>query len=85
MRTIKYVIKNELGIHARPAAAIVKTLSAFSCGAQIGSGGKFVDGRRIFAVIGLELKQGDEMTAVFTGADEDEAASALHAFLNANY
>jgi phosphocarrier protein len=85
VKTIKHVIKNELGIHTRPAAAIVKTLSAFSSDAQIGVNGKFADGRRIFAVIGLELKQGDEMTAVLTGADEDEAASALHAFLNANY
>ena len=83
MKEIKYVIKDELGIHARPAGLLVKKLIEFPGNVQIGNAQKMVDGKRIFSVMGLGFKQGDEMTLTFEGAGEVEAAAAAEQFLKA--
>ena len=84
MREVRYVITDELGIHARPAGLLVKKLAEFSGEVQIGSSAKMVDGKRLFAVMGLGLKQGDEMILTFNGAGEDEAAAVAEQFLVEN-
>lgn len=84
MITIKYVITDELGIHARPAGKLVKKTAEFSCSAKIGTLEKMVDAKRIMGVMGLALKQGDELSMVFEGERETEAAAALEAFLKEN-
>ena len=84
MKTLKHIIKYEHGLHARPAGLLVKALSEFSCEARVGTSRKMVDGKRVFAVMGLGLKQGDEMTLTFDGSDEDAASARLEQFLYEN-
>lgn len=84
MKEIKYVITDELGIHARPAGQLVKEASKFQSNIQIGTPDKMVDAKRIMGVMGMSIKQGDEVTLSFDGADEDAAAEAIEAFLKAN-
>lgn len=40
MKEFKYTIKDELGIHARPAGLLVKEAAAFPCKVTIEKGGK---------------------------------------------
>ena len=84
MVTVKHVIADELGIHARPAGLLVKQLSGFSGNVQLGSTQKMVDGKRLFSVMSLGLKQGDEMRLTFEGPGEENAAAEAEAFLKAN-
>ena len=84
MKKLKHIIRYELGLHARPAGLLVKTLSEFSCETMAGTPLKMVDGKRVFAVMGLGLKQGDEITLTFDGTDEDAAAAKAESFLNTN-
>lgn len=84
MRNLKYRITDELGIHARPAGQLVKTASAFQCDIRIGTPEKMVDAKRIMGVMGLALKQGDELTMDFDGPDEAEAMAAVEEFLKQN-
>lgn len=84
MKELKYVITDELGIHARPAGRLVKAASAFKCDIQVGSPAKMVDAKRVMGVMGLVMKQGDELTMTFSGQDEEEAAQALDIFLKSN-
>ena len=84
LKELKYIIKYELGIHARPAGLLVKMLGEFSSEARVGTPDKMVDGKRVFAVMSLGLKQGDEMTLTFDGPDEDAAAARAEQFLSAN-
>ena len=81
MKELKHIIRYESGIHARPAGLLVKMLSEFLCETRVGTPLKMVDGKRVFAVMGLGLKQGDEMTLTFDGADEDAAAVRAELFL----
>ena len=82
MKKIKHVIRYEQGIHARPAGLLVKMISEFSCEARVGTPLKMVDGKRVFAVMSLGLKQGDEMTLTFDGPDEEAAAASAELFLS---
>ena len=46
--------------------------------------GKAADAKKLLALMGLGIKQGDEITVKVDGADEDAAAAAIEAFLKEN-
>ena len=84
MKEIRYVIADELGIHARPAGNLIKVASKYQCDIKIGTPTKMVDAKRIMGVMGLALKQNDEITMTFDGVDEDTAATGMETFLQEN-
>ena len=84
MKEFKYVIKDEQGIHARPAGVFVKEAAAFPCKGTIEKDGKEADAKRIFAVMGLAVKCGQEITLKTDGENEEEAMNKLSAFLEEN-
>ena len=85
MKEFKYVIKDEQGIHARPAGLFVKEAAAFPCKVTIEKDGKEADAKRIFAVMGLAVKCGQEITLKTDGENEEEAMNKLSAFLEENF
>ncbi len=84
MKELKYVIKDKLGIHARPAGLFVKEAAAFPCAVTICKGDKEVDAKRILGVMGLGVKCGEEVTIRTDGDREEEAAVTLQRFLEEN-
>ena len=77
-------IENKTGIHARPAGLLVKEAAKFASSTTIAKGAKKGDLKRIFGVMALGVKKGEEITVTCEGADEDAAAAALEAFFKAN-
>ena len=84
MKEFTYTIKDELGIHARPAGLLVKEAAAFPCAVTITKDGKEVDAKRIFGVMGLGVKCGQEITLKTDGEKEEEAMETLSKFLEEN-
>ncbi|PXV89037.1 phosphocarrier protein [Lachnotalea glycerini] len=84
MKNFKYVIKDEIGIHARPAGLLVKEAGKFQSAITLKSGAKSGDAKRIFGIMGMAVKQNDEVTVEADGADEDEAIAALKKFFEEN-
>jgi len=84
MKTIKYVITDELGIHARPAGIIVKLVKAYNSKILIGRPEKMVDATKIIGIMSLCMKQGDEIHITVEGEDESEAAAAIKTLLEEN-
>ncbi len=84
MKEFNYVIKDELGIHARPAGLLVKEAAKFQSAIKVKKDGKEADAKRIFGIMGLGVKKDNEITVSADGADEAEAIAALEAFFNAN-
>ena len=84
MKEFKYIIKDEQGIHARPAGILVKEAAAFPCNVTIEKDGKAVDAKRILGLMGLGVKCGEEITVRTEGEQEDEAIEKLSAFLKEN-
>ena len=84
MKEFKYVITDELGIHARPAGLLVKEAAKFQSDIKIKKGEKEADAKRIFGIMGLAAKKGDEIVLTADGADEVDAIAAIEEFLKAN-
>lgn len=84
MKEFKYVITDPEGIHARPAGELVKAAKAFECAIKLDKDGKSGDCKRIFGIMGLGIKKGQEVTLTFDGADEDAACEAISKFMQEN-
>ena len=84
MKSFQYVITDAEGIHARPAGDFVKAAKGFASSVTITKGGKTVDAKKIFGLMGLGVKQGEEVTIDVEGEDEEAAAAALETFLKEN-
>lgn len=85
MKTFDYVVKDELGLHARPAGLLVKCAAAFSSNIKIAKDGKEADAKRLFGVMGLGVKKDDTITFTIEGGDELKAAEAVEEFCKANF
>ena len=84
MKEFKYTITDPEGIHARPAGLLVKAAKACASSVTLIKDGKKGDAKKIFAIMGLAAKQGDEITVVVEGTDEDTAVASIEAFLKEN-
>ena len=84
MKEFKYVITDPEGIHARPAGILVKQAAGYQSDVKIAKGEKSADAKRIFGVMGLGVKTGEEVTITVDGADEDTAAAELETFFKEN-
>lgn len=73
----KVKIVNEAGLHARPAAALVKTASKYNADFYIHMYGYKVNGKSILGVMTLAAEQGAELELEVDGEDEDEAFEAI--------
>ena len=84
MKEFQYTIKDACGIHARPAGLLVKTVKGFASTATLEKDGKSCDMRKLMALMGMGVKQGDEVTVQVEGPDEDAAFEALEKFFQEN-
>ncbi len=84
MKSFAYVIKDEQGIHARPAGILVKEVKKFESKITIHKGDKAVEASKLMALMGMGIKCGDEVTITAEGADEDAAIAQMEAFMNSN-
>ncbi len=80
MKKFDYVITDELGIHARPAAILVKEAGNFSSKVELTCNGKVADLSKLFAIMSLGVKKGERVTVTVDGADEDNAYAVLKKF-----
>ena len=75
-------IINKLGLHARAAAKLVSTASAFSSKIKISFNGKEVDGKSIMSVMMLAASCGSFVETSCEGADQEEAMTAIKDLIN---
>ena len=84
MKTFEYTIKDELGIHARPAGMLVKEAKKFASECTITKDGKTKKLTQLMMLMSLGVKQGDTVTVSVDGADEDAAVASLKEFFENN-
>jgi len=76
-------VKNRAGIHARPAALIVKTANSFSSKLYIERDTMKINGKSIMGIITLGASYKTEFKIIVDGTDEETAADAIEQlFLN---
>lgn len=84
MKTFAYTIKDELGIHARPAGMLAKAAKALDSEITITKGDKTVGATKLMALMGLGVKCGDTITVTANGGNENAALEEIRNFLEAN-
>ncbi len=84
MKEFSYEIKDEQGIHARPAGLLVKEAKNFSSALTITKGGQTKKLTQLMMLMSLGVKKGDVVTIQADGDDEDAAIEALKAFFEQN-
>lgn len=77
MKSFTYTIRDREGVHARPAGIVVAEAKKYKSNISVSIRGKTVDLKRIFALMGLCIKAGEEVTINVEGEDEDAASEAL--------
>lgn len=63
---------------------MVKQAAGYKSDIKIGKGEKTADAKRIFGVMGLGVKTGEEVVMTADGEDEDTAIKELEAFFKEN-
>jgi phosphotransferase system HPr (HPr) family protein len=76
-----FTVTDPIGLHARPAAEVVKTAARHQARVRLELGGKTADARSIVQLLGLGVRQGSVVTVTAEGADEAEALAAVLAVL----
>lgn len=85
MKEFTYVIKDPLGIHARPAGMLAKKAKSYTDTAvSIAANGKSANAGQLMKLMSLGVKQGTEITVTCDGANEAEAAAGIQQFLEEN-
>ncbi len=77
MKEKELLIENKLGLHARAAAQIVKTASAYTSKVTLIKDSLQVDGKSIMGIMMLAAAKGSSVLLVAQGADEDQAVAGL--------
>jgi phosphocarrier protein len=78
-------IVNKHGLHARPAAEMVKAASRFKCDITISRDDLEVNGKSIMGVMMLAAEFGATITLRATGPDADDALDSLSALVAARF
>ncbi len=72
-----FVILNRYGIHARPAAMLVKTASKYHADVTVEKGPVRVSGKSIMGLMTMEASCGSKIRVIAEGADAEQAMDEL--------
>ncbi len=87
MVEVTLAIRNELGLHARAAARLVRTANQFQSNLRLEriDGSASADAKSILNVLMLAATGGTELRAIAEGRDEAEAIAALSGLFEAGF
>lgn len=73
----EFKIQNKFGIHARPAALFVKTVSQFQSDIQVEKDGNIASGKSIMGLLTLEGYCDAKIKVIAEGPDAEAALGAI--------
>ena len=79
------VVKNQLGLHARPAAMFVKKATGFKSEILVIKDGEEVNGKSIMGLMMLAAAPGTTLTVTAEGSDATDALDELEKLVNSNF
>jgi len=74
-------IQNNMDMEDRPVAHLVQEASQYASQVYIVMGSKKINAKSIMGMMSLALQEGDEVTVVAEGEDEEKAAEGIKTFL----
>ena len=83
--TREFEIRNQYGIHARPASLFVKIASRFDGEVEVEKDGDRVSGKSIMGLMALEASQGTKLVVTAEGPDAQDAIAELAELIERNF
>ena len=80
----EFVVRSELGLHARPAGRFAALAARFDSEIEVGRAEEWVDARSVLSLLSLAAGPGTTLRLRAVGADAAEAIAALGCLLEEN-
>ena len=77
MTTQEITLKNEEGLHARPATEIAKSASKYSCDIKLDVDGKEYNAKSVLNIMSAGIKNNTQIKIICDGVDEKDALTDL--------
>lgn len=78
-------LRNEVGLHARPAALLARSLAGLQADVRVRLGDAEADAASVLGLMGLGARKGDRVTLVASGADAGEAVRRVLELVEGNF
>lgn len=73
----KVIVKNQTGLHLRPAGILCRTAMLYKSHITLIHGDTTANAKSVLSVLGAGVKTGDELEITCEGVDEQEALEAM--------
>ena len=78
------VVKNKLGLHARPAALFVQIANKYDSEISVKKGRQLVNGKSIMGIMMLAASRGSRIHIIARGEDAQEAVEELEKLVSSD-
>lgn len=85
MPETKLIIRNKVGLHARPAVLFVQTAQGFQADIRVIKDGKEGNAKSFKAILSLAVNQNDAVVVRAEGPDAEQALAALARLVAENF
>ena len=85
MITKEVVIKNQVGLHERPATFFIQKANEFKSSIWVEKEERRVNAKSLLGVLSLGIVKGTAITIIADGADEDEAIATLAELIDSDF
>ena len=76
------VVKNQVGLHSRPATFFIQKANSYKCSIWVEKEDCRVNAKSLLGVLSLGIVKGTTITLIADGSDENEAVSGLVDLVN---
>ncbi len=80
-----FEIRNQYGIHARPAALFVRTTAKYDVDVTVEKDGNSVSGKSIMGLMTLEASRGSKLKVTAIGLDAERVLDDLQALFQSGF
>jgi len=85
MKELKITLKNETGLHARPASALVKAAQKYDSEVKILKDGDLYNAKSMMSILSMGASKGTVLTFQIEGSDEEKALIDIKDMINTNF
>lgn len=78
-------IKNQVGLHARPATFFIQKANEFKSGIWIEKDDRRVNAKSLLGVLSLGITRGTTVSITADGSDEEQALNSLVELIQTNF
>ncbi|SCY33607.1 HPr family phosphocarrier protein [Alkaliphilus peptidifermentans] len=78
-------VKNDSGLHARPATVLIKKISMYKSEVTIAKADYEANAKSIMGVLAMAIKKGEEIDIIVEGPDEEEVLREIKVLFDTKF